>query len=543
MRKISSKVKKESKRVRYRDLKHYDPVRFREELNMSIKWDEIINLDDLHQCLREWERNFVNISDKLASFKHRNVRNNYAPYIYHELRQKMFVRDLCKKKHSKYGSANDWITYKNLKNEVNVMIKSKGKFYFSQKLHEVKGDSKERWRVLNSALGSRSKTTDINSLKTDNNNEVTCHKDIANILNTHSATVLDKVLQESERSLTLSEFQELRHGSSISPLDYLSHMGCEGEPFKFCQITVEDIIRSASTLKNSSSGDLPEKFLKDAIDVEASSLAFIFNRFFKEDIFPDNPKVALICPIYKGKGSKSDPDNYRPISVLSVVAKLFEKFVHDQLLKHLERYLHSDQSGLRPKLPTETSLLNTTNQLFLNIDRGQYNIAVFIDLRKAFDTVNHNILLCKLRHYGIRGTELRWFKSYLSHRHQYCSMSGHASDSTLVTNGIPQGSSLGPPLFLVYVNDLPSAVHYSQTGIYADDTGLYATGLSLSEIETSLSKDLSRFCLWLHANKLGINPVKIKFMLIASPRSVSKLAEHGNLTLKYLESLSNKFQA
>ena len=300
----------------------------------------------------------------------------------------------------------------------------------------------------------------------------------------------------------------------------------------FRQITVEDIIRSASTLKNSKSGDLPGKFLKDAIDVVALSLAFIFNRSFKERIFPDNLKVAHICPIYKGKGSKSDPDNYRPISVRLAVARLFEKLVHDQLSKHLNKYLYSNQSGFGPRHSTEKSLLNTTNQLFLNIDRGQYNIAVFIDLRKAFDRVNHNILLCKLWHYGIRGTELRWFKSYLSRRHQYCSISGHASKSTLVTNGIPQGSGLGPLLFLVYVNDLSNAVHYSQTGIYADDTGLYATGFSILEIEASLNKDLSRLCSWLHANKLSINAVKSKFMLIASPHSVSKLADHEKPHIK-----------
>ena len=157
----------------------------------------------------------------------------------------MFLRDLYKRKHTKYGDANDWITYKNLKNEVNVMIRGKRKSYFSEKLHEAEGDSKETWKVLNSASGRSSKTTNIDSLKADNDNEATCHKDIANILNTYFATVSDKLLQESGCRLTLSESEELRHGSSISPLDYLSHIGYEGEPFKFLQITVEDIIRSA----------------------------------------------------------------------------------------------------------------------------------------------------------------------------------------------------------------------------------------------------------------------------------------------------------
>ena len=141
------------------------------------------------------------------------------------------------------------------------MIKSKRKSYFSQKLHEAKGDSKEIWKVLNSALGRRSKTTNINSLKADNDNEVTCHKDIANILNTHFATVSDKVLHESGCRLTLCESKELGYGSSISTLDYLSHIEYEGEPFKFLQIAVEDIILSASTIKNSKSGDLPGRYL------------------------------------------------------------------------------------------------------------------------------------------------------------------------------------------------------------------------------------------------------------------------------------------
>ena len=116
------------------------------------------------------------------------------------------------------------------------------------------------------------------------------------------------------------------------------------------------------------------------------------NRSFEEGIFPDNLRVARIFPICKGKCSKSDPNNYRPIFVVSAVARLLEKLVHNQLLKHLDRYFYSSQSRFIPKHSTETSHLNITNPLFLNIDKGQYNIAVFIDLRKAFDTVNHDIL-------------------------------------------------------------------------------------------------------------------------------------------------------
>ena len=250
--KYLTKVEKESKRVRNRSLKQYDPVLFGEELNMGITWEEIIDSDDLHQCSREWKRNLVNILDKHApSSTETSGTTMLHTFIDGEIRQEMFLRDLYKKKHSKYRDPNDWITYKNLKNEVNVMIKIKRKSYFSQKLHETKGNSKETWRVSNSALGRRrgSNTANIHSLKTDDDNEVTYHNDIANILNTHFAIVSDKVLQESERSLTLSEFQELRHGSITNLLDYPSHSEYEGKSFRFRPITVEDVIRGVSTLK------------------------------------------------------------------------------------------------------------------------------------------------------------------------------------------------------------------------------------------------------------------------------------------------------
>ena len=126
---------------------------------MNTDWTRILGLKDIHQCSREWERKFVDLLNKHAPFKHRNVRNTYAPYIDNELRQKMFRRDLFKKKHSKYKDPNDWTQYKRIKNEINVELKNKRKLYFSNKLEHSRGDSKETWKILNSALGRRSKTT------------------------------------------------------------------------------------------------------------------------------------------------------------------------------------------------------------------------------------------------------------------------------------------------------------------------------------------------------------------------------------------------
>ena len=194
-------------------------------------------------------------------------------------------------------------------------------------------------------------------------------------------------------------------------------------------------------------------------------LATIFNKSIQCGTFPNNLKIGKVCPVYKGKGSKSDPDNYRPISVLSVIARLFEKLIHEQLFPYFGDYLYKNQSSFRPKYSTQTTLLNTSNQWLLNIDKGDYNIAVFLDLRKAFDMVDHSLLILKLEYYGVLGTELRWFKFYLSGRQQCCSVNNKNSPLTIVRSGIPQGSSLGPLLCLIYINDLPCTLENSEPDI------------------------------------------------------------------------------
>ena len=247
-------------------------------------------------------------------------------------------------------------------------------------------------------------------------------------------------------------------------------------------------------MKNSKSETFPAKFLKDCIAVVASSSGLIFNKSIQSDIYPNNLKIARICPTYKGKGSKSSPDNYRPISVLSVIARTFEKFVHDQLSEFFKDSFYKFQSGFGQNHSIQTALLNTTNQWFVNIDKGKYNLTVFIDLRKAFDTVNHDILLFKLSHCGVIGTELRWFKSHLSNRQQYCSLSDNNSDLALVISGIHQRSCLGPLLFLICINDIHCAIQSSKTEIYTDDTNVSNSSHSIAPLEKEVNDGQQNEC-------------------------------------------------
>ena len=228
-------------------------------------------------------------------------------------------------------------------------------------------------------------------------------------------------------------------------------------------------------MKNSKSDKIATKFVKDSIEITAPMLSIVFNKSISQRVFPKKFKIAKVCPVYKGKGSKCDPDNYRPITVLSVIARLFEKFIHEQLSSYFNDYLYKRQSGFRLKYSTQMALPNTSNQWLLNIDKSDYNLAVFLDRRKAFHTVNHNLLFKKLKFYGIQEIKLQWFESYLSERQQYCSVNNHHSQLASVQLSIPQGSSLGPLLFIIYINDLQCALEKSEPDIYAGDAGVFVS--------------------------------------------------------------------
>ena len=226
--------------------------------------------------------------------------------------------------------------------------------------------------------------------------------------------------------------------------------------------------------------EIPSKLLKLAAPAIAQSLSFIFNCSLVTSVFPNDWKVARVRPLYKG-GAADNVSNYRPISILNTVSKIFERIVYDQLYSYLNEYqlLSEYQSGFRPYHSITTALLDATTSWLNNMDQGRLNLVVFLDFAKAFDTVNQEILINKLRTYGVRSGSLAWFQSYLYNRTQMCSVSGFSSSECIITCGVPQGSILGPLLFIIYNNDLPNCLQHSKARMYADDTNITTTGTSI----------------------------------------------------------------
>ena len=220
-------------------------------------------------------------------------------------------------------------------------------------------------------------------------------------------------------------------------------------------------------------------------------------------------------------------DNYRPISVLPVASKLLERAVHRQLYQFLSKHqiLSPFQCGFRKNHSTESAAISFTDSIRREIDQGLLTGAVFIDLRKAFDTVDHDIIVSKLKAAGISGTELHWFKDYLSNRTQQVSVENELSGARPITSGVPQGSILGPLLFVMLINDLPSRLNTCSTLMYADDTVLFYSSKDVNEIERALCRDLQLLESWLRDNSLFLNKSKTECVLFGTASRLSTVTK------------------
>ena len=246
----------------------------------------------------------------------------------------------------------------------------------------------------------------------------------------------------------------------------------------------------------------------------------IINMSFATGVYPDKLKIAKVIPIFKNKGDQLIVSNYRPISLLSNINKIFEKLVYSRMYSFLNLHncIFELQFGFRAKHSTNHALFSLTEMIREALDNSNFACGIFIDLQKAFDTVDHHILLNKLDHYGIRGLANNWFKSYLSNRQQFVSINGFNSKKQTMKYGVPQGSVLGPLLFLIYINDLHKAIKFSSVHHFADDTNLLVVGKNLLDIQKQINLDTRSLCKWLKANKISLNASKTELIIFRDPR-------------------------
>ena len=275
--------------------------------------------------------------------------------------------------------------------------------------------------------------------------------------------------------------------------------------------SLSEVRTTFNNLKNSNScghDNISTKIVKMSSQYIALPIQHILNHCFKTGRFPDTLKIAKVICLHK-KGDTSLPSNYRPISILSVFSKIFERLLANRIICFLENncILHKYQHGFRENRSTSTALSNILHYIYSNMDSGNKVIALFLDLSKAFDCVDHGVLLLKLEHYGLRGPCLEMLKSYLTNRYQFVECSGVKSRKLPLEAGVPQGSVLGPLLFLLYINDIHEHIS-TYFCAFADDVTLLCSCKSIEEVAYHLTTNLTMLSQYFCNNMLVLNKDK-----------------------------------
>lgn len=387
--------------------------------------------------------------------------------------------------------------YKRLRNQVTGRIKHAKKNYYINLFgagHVVKSDI--AWGALNKLLGRNAKRLSPGEIVVDG--EVLTGFEMAQTFNGYLANL-------------------------CSEADQLLPYNCDDFPYSsdvsvfFRPVDEHEITAIFLTLNNTKSVDyfgMQIAPIKHALKGIVHCLVYIFNLCLSGGVFPEKMQVARVSVLHKG-GNVHDMSNYRPISVLPVLSKALERVIHSRLTSFFDKhsFVIPSQFGFRKQRSTETALLTQKEIILKNFEDRKLTLGVFVDFSKAFDSIAHNILISKLRLYGVRGTSLSLITSYLQHRKQCVIIDDTSSSLTDITCGVPQGSILGPLLFIMYINDITSICAETQFVIYADDTSLFFTSADGNEIIQKANRVLHKLHMWSLNNKLKINVQKTNAIL------------------------------
>ena len=481
------------------------PEKFAEDV-LTKNWDDVLNAQDPDIAWDLFKTRFVSILNKHAPYKYFFSRKDKKAWVTTEFLENTNERDNLSRLAKSRGCPVLRERHRRTRNRVVSLKREFKRHYFRTSIQEAKGDSAKLWKLLKKFIKNNSERDRILSIHGKD-----CPLDIANELNTYFADI-GKNLASNIRPSGLE-------------LDFSPKPGIPS--FALYSTTVEEVeklLMDISDSKATGEDGIPIRFLKMTKELSARILCHIINRSIIENRVPLEWKYAIITPLFK-EGDRTMANNYRPISILPAVSKILERTVHSQLYKHISdnNLLSPAQFGFRKNHSTSTCILALLDKIYKNMDGNKLTGVVFLDLKKAFDTVDHGILLKKLKIYNIDDSSILWFKNYLSDRYQSVKVQGKKSDKRLVSTGVPQGSILGPLLFILYLNDITDYIQECNVSLYADDTALYTSSNSCIDLMLTLRLELAMVSEWLAANKLTLNVAKTKYVIFGKNRQLTNL--------------------
>ena len=518
---LQTKNKNEHVVVKKRLLKNYNLNLF-QSLLIDKPWNN--NISNVHVLASTLVKNIIESLDVICPIKEIKIESKHVDnkWINEEIIGNLKERDFKYKRAVFTNENEDWVAYRQKRNIVSKMIRTCKEKYYNNVITSNSHNGRELWKQLKKLLPNKTHTSSE------------CIE-FSNIQETNEDIIADKF-----NAFFITSIEEIT--SNINCINtyeqILENIEQKGSFHSFQATTMTKLRKIIVDLKNTVDCEdmLTTKIVQDAFSVIGNQFLDVINLSLQYGVFPEGWKTSCVIPVPKVTNTILC-EEHRPINMVPVYEKILEIEVKDQLLEFCDKnsVLVCNQSGFRKLHSCESAILNICEEWYKSLENNHVILAVFLDFRRAFETLNRELLLCKLERIGLTGDVLNWFKTYLDPRTQNVKFRNSLSDKLQTIHGVPQGTVLGPILFNLYINDIVKYVKYCKISMFADDTMIYIEGDDIPMMFNSMNYDLSVISKWLCDNSLSLNISKSKYMLIGNKFKLSKYnLSYPNLNLEIM---------